>query len=149
MIWSWVHEVQINEQPTVVHRNWIVHAIFYFFYPLNQLWWDGLFQGLHNLMKVRSINLMQPWDYGNYVVKIHCYSTVRQQISWIMAKLMQDAINMPLSFIVFMLQFHMKASYLVTLSCLMNKMKLSKCCSRPTWMVAQKCDVAPLWSLHD
>jgi len=52
---------------------------------------------------------------------------------WILldiVKLMQDAINMSSSFIALLLQFHMKASYLVTLSCFMNKMKLSKCCSK-------------------
>jgi hypothetical protein len=30
-----------------------------FFRPLNQLWWDGLFQGLRVLMNVSSINPMQ------------------------------------------------------------------------------------------
>jgi hypothetical protein len=33
----------------------------YIFHPLNQLRWVGLFQGLWILMKVPSINLMQPW----------------------------------------------------------------------------------------
>ncbi len=43
---------------------------------------------------------------------------------------MQNSINISLLFIAFLLQFHMKASYLVTLSCFMNKMKPSKCCSK-------------------
>ncbi len=34
------------------------------------------------------------------------------------------------SFIALLFQFHMKASYLITLSCLKNMMKLNKCCSR-------------------
>ncbi len=39
---------------------------------------------------------------------------------------MQDVITMPSSFIALLLQFHTKASYLITLSCFMNKLKLSK-----------------------
>jgi len=34
------------------------------------------------------------------------------------------------SFIALLFQFHMKASYLITLSCFKNMMKLNKCCSR-------------------
>ncbi len=41
---------------------------------------------------------------------------------------MQDAINMPSSFITLLFEFHMKASHLVTLSYFMNKMKLSNRC---------------------
>jgi hypothetical protein len=40
-----------------------------------------------------------------------------------MAKLMQDVIKMPSSFIALLFQFHMKASYLITLSCFMYMMK--------------------------
>ncbi len=45
-----------------------------------------------------------------------------------MVKLVQYTINISLSFIALLFQFHMKASYLVTLSRFMNKMKLNKCC---------------------
>jgi len=43
-----------------------------------------------------------------------------------MAKLMQDAIKMPSSFIVLLFQFHKNASYLVTLACFIYNMKFSK-----------------------
>jgi hypothetical protein len=46
----------------------------------------------------------------------------------VMVELMQDAIKMPSSFIAIVFQFHRNASYLVTLSCFIYKMKLSKCC---------------------
>jgi hypothetical protein len=32
------------------------------------------------------------------------------------------------SFIALLFEFHMKASYFITLSCFRNKMKLNKCC---------------------
>jgi len=76
------------------------------------------------------------------VAKIHCYSKVGQWISPTMVELMQNAINMSSSFIAFLFQFHMHASYLITLLCFMNKMKLSKCCSIAILVGRQKvrCD---------
>ncbi len=97
-----------------------------FFRPLNQLRWVGLFQGLRILMRVPSINPMQPWNCVSCVAKTWCSSIVGHQISTAMAELMQDAIKMPSSFIAFLFQFHKNASYLVTLSCFIYNMKLSK-----------------------
>jgi hypothetical protein len=99
-----------------------------FFHPLNQLQWARLFPGLQILMRIPSINPMQPWNYGSCVAKTWCSSIVGHWISSTMVKLMQDAINMSSSFIALLLQFHRNASYLVTLSCFIYKMKLNKCC---------------------
>jgi hypothetical protein len=52
---------------------------------------------------------------------------VGHQISLAMVELMQDVIKMPSSFIALLLQFHRNASDLVTLSCFIYNMKLSKC----------------------
>ncbi len=69
---------------------------------------------------------MQPWKYGSCVTKTQSFSIVGHQISLAMEKLMQDAIKMPSAFITLLLQFHRNASYLVTLSCFIYNMKLSK-----------------------
>ncbi len=98
------------------------------FYPLNQLRWAKLFQGLQILMRVPSNNPMQPWNCGSYVTKIQHFLIMGHWISSIMAELMQDAIKMPSSVITFLLQFHKNASYLVTLSCFIYNMMLSKRC---------------------
>jgi hypothetical protein len=59
MVWLWVPKVQIDEQPTIVHHNHIVHAI-HLCLPINRFYWVRLFENLRILMKVSSMNPMQP-----------------------------------------------------------------------------------------
>jgi hypothetical protein len=109
----------------VVHHP-VLSTQYIFFQPLNQLRWARLFQGLQILMRVPSINLMQPWNYGSCVAKTQHSSIMGHRISSTMVELMQDVIKMPSSFIAILLQFHRNASYLLTLLCLIYSMKLNK-----------------------
>jgi len=115
-----------------------------FFHPWNQFQWVGLFQGIWILMKIPSINPMQPWNYGNCVAKTRHSSIVGHRISLVMVELMQSAIKMPSSFIAFLFQFHRNASYLVTLSCFIINMKFGA-----NWTIAWKCGAVPRWTKHD
>jgi hypothetical protein len=120
-----------------------------FFHPLNQLRWARLFQGLRILMRVPSINPMQPWNYGSWVAKTRRSSIMGNWISSTIAELMQDAIKMPSSFIAFLFQFHRNASYLMTFHASYTIWSFANVISGSTWMITQKCGVVPWWTLHD
>ncbi len=129
ILMSW-NDLKYPRSKYMNNPQWFITTMLFmqyiFFHPLNQLQWAELFQGLWILMILPSINPMQPWNYGSCITKTRHSSIVGHQISSIMVELMQDVIKMSSSFIALLFQFHRNTSYLVTLSCFIYNMKLSK-----------------------
>jgi len=109
MVWCWVPKVQIDEQPTIIHHNHIVHAI-HLFLPIKLILMGRITWKVTNFDEGLVNESNATLHFKSNGVNIHCSSISSHWISLTLKNLMKDAIE-------FFIQFQMKASYLVTLSC--------------------------------
>jgi hypothetical protein len=74
------------------------------------------------------MNLLYLNNSSKWVPNVVLYWVVGQWMSFAMEALMQDEMNKTSSHIKLLDQFHIKQSYLVMLSCFMNKVKFRSLC---------------------
>lgn len=119
VVTSWISKINIKKQFIIVKNKDTIECIPS---PLKHFKWSRLLKGLHNVPSMKPMHPLKPYTLSNIS------SRLGQCISSTYKLLITVQMNNASSLITLFDQFQVVGSYTTVFSCLIYKMKLTRCC---------------------